>query len=51
MNKLLIIAVVALASCTQSVTTTAPAIDSVSVDSVAVDTLAVDTAAVVDTTK
>lgn len=51
MKNILILAVVALASCTQTITPAEPVTDSVSVDSVVVDTIAADTAAVVDSVK
>ena len=51
MKNILIIAVVALASCTQTITPAEPVTDSVSVDSMTVDTVIVDTAAVVDSVK
>lgn len=51
MKHILIIAVVALASCTQTITPAEPVTDSVSVDSMTVDTVIVDTTAVVDSVK
>lgn len=51
MKNILILAVVALASCTQTITPAEHVTDSVSVDSMTVDTVIVDTAAVVDSIK
>lgn len=51
MKNILILAVVALASCTQTITPAEPVTDSVSVDSMTVDTVIVDTASVVDSVK
>lgn len=51
MKHLLIIAVVAIASCTQTITPAEPVTDSVSVDTAVVDTIAADTTAIVDSIK
>jgi hypothetical protein len=51
MNKLLLIAAVAISACTQTITPAEPVTDSVSVDSVAVDTLVIDSVVIADTIK